>query len=168
MRSPQRSAAVGILIQLLVGATAGPVYSQADSGSRVRVTTNVRSQRPLVGTLISVDTDSFRLMASTSRKLVAIPTASIVRLERSRNRRTNAGGGAVLGAAIGGGTGLLLGLLASTEKDSFYEVDGGDVVVAALVLAVAGAGVGALIGAVSHREQWEEVPLPPALPRSPE
>jgi hypothetical protein len=168
MRSPQRSAAVGILIQLLVGATAGPVYSQADSGSRVRVTTNVRSQRPLVGTLISVDTDSFRLRASTTRKLVALPTASIVRVERSRNRRTNPGGGAVLGAAIGGGTGLLLGLLASTEKDSFYEVDGGDVVTGALVLAALGGGLGALIGAVSHREQWDEVPLPLASPRLPE
>jgi hypothetical protein len=92
MRSPQRRATVGILIQLLVGVTASPGYGQADSGSRVRVTT----------------------------------------------------------AAIGGGTGLLLGLIASTRKT------------------VSGAGLGALIGAVSHREEWEEVPLPVASPRSPE
>lgn len=63
---------------------------------------------------------------------------------------------------MGGGTGLLLGVLASTEEGSFYQIGADDVVVAALVLGAVGAGVGALIGAVSHREEWEEVPRPVA------
>jgi hypothetical protein len=158
---------VGALIQLLIWVTVGPAYGQADSGVRVRITTNVRSQWPVVGTLVSAGTDSLRVVASTSRKLVSIPTASVLRFERSRDRRTNAGGGAVLGAAIGGGAGLLLGVLASSEDGGFYEVGAGEVAVATLVLATVGTGLGALIGAASHREQWEEVALPISLtPRS--
>jgi hypothetical protein len=83
----------------------------------------------------------------------------VVRLERSRDRRTSAGRGAVIGGLVGAGSGLLLGVLASADDDSFYEVGTGDVFVVTLMLGAVGAGVGALIGSISHQERWEPMPL---------
>ena len=151
---------VGLVVgPLLLPVITGPIAAQADSGSRVRVTTSAGAQRRWVGTLVQVDADSIRLTSAPDRKIVSLPTASVVRLERSVDRRTNAGGGAVIGALVGGGAGLLLGVLASSEETSWYEVGAGDVFAATAVLAAAGGGIGALIGAASHKERWEPVGL---------
>jgi hypothetical protein len=149
-----------LLAQLLLLATAPPVHSQADSGLRVRITTSASRQPIWVGTLISADQDSVKLVSAKDRQLVALPIARIVRAERSRGRRSNAGRGATIGAFVGGGTGLILGLLASGEEDSFYEVGADEVIVAMAFLAAAGAGIGALVGAVTPRDQWEPLTLP--------
>jgi hypothetical protein len=151
---------VGLVVgPLLLPVITGPMAAQADSGSRVRVTTSAGAQRRWVGTLVQVDTDSIRLTSARDRKIVSLPTASVVRVERSVDRRTNAGGGALIGALVGGGAGLVLGILASSEEDSWYEVGAGDVLAATAFLAAIGGGVGALIGAVSHKERWEPTPL---------
>jgi hypothetical protein len=149
-----------LLAQLLLLATAPPVHSQADSGLRVRITTSASRQPIWVGTLISADQDSVKLVSAKDRQLVALPIARIVRAEQSRGRRSNAGQGATIGAVVGGGTGLILGLLASGEEDSFYEVGADEVIVAKAFLAAAGAGIGALVGAVTPRDQWEPLTVP--------
>lgn len=154
-----------LLAQLLLLATAPPVHSQADSGLRVRITTSASRQPIWVGTLISADQDSVKLVSAKDRQLVALPIARIVRAERSRGRRSNAGRGATIGAFVGGGTGLILGLLASGEEDSFYEVGADEVIVAMAFLAAAGAGIGALVGAVTPRDQWEPLTLPGQMNR---
>jgi hypothetical protein len=149
-----------LLAQLLLLASAPPVHCQADSGLRVRITTSPSRQPVWVGTLISADQDSVRLVSARDRQLVALPMARVVRAEWSRGRRSNAGRGATIGLVVGGGTGLILGLLASGEEDSFYEVGAEDVIVAMAILAAAGAGIGALVGAVTPRDQWEPLTLP--------
>ena len=153
-----------LLAQLLLLATAPPVHSQADSGLRVRITTSASRQPIWVGTLISADQDSVIQFSAKDRQLVALPIARIVRAERSRWRRSNAGRGATIGAFVGGGTGLILGLLASGERegeeDSFYEVGADEVILAMAFLAAPGAGIGALVGAVTPRDQWEPLTLP--------
>jgi hypothetical protein len=58
-------------------------------------------------------------------------------------------------------------LLASGEgeEDSFYEVGADEVIVAMAFLAAAGAGIGALVGAVTPRDQWEPLTLPGQVKR---
>ena len=151
---------LGLSVGHLLMAITQPAGAQADSGSRVRVTTNVGLQRRWTGALISAGADSVRLTSSRDGRVVSFPTATVMRLEQSHDRRTNAGGGAVIGALIGGGTGLVLGLLASSEDDSWFEVGPGEIAAASLTLAAMGGGLGAIIGAVSHRERWEPMPIP--------
>jgi hypothetical protein len=153
------------MVLVLLLTIAPPVHSQADSGLRVRITTSASRQPRWVGTLISVDNDSVRLMSAGGRQRVALPITRIVRAERSRGRRSNAGRGAMIGALVGGGAGFILGLLASGEQDSFYEIGADEVIVAMAFLGAAGAGIGALVGAVTPRDQWEPLTLPGQMNR---
>jgi hypothetical protein len=126
------------------------------SGSRIRVTTVSGSR---VGTLISAATDSIWLVSAKDSMALAVPTQSVVRLEHSLGQRPATGRGALIGALIGAGTGLLLGILASTEEGGWYEVGAEEVLSASLVAGGTGAVLGALIGSVSRREKWQPVPL---------
>ncbi len=159
MRMRLWSVGVGVVAgHLLLLVTAPSVTAQADSGTRVRASTSSGYRRSWVGTFVSLDADSLRLLRRDS--LVSLPVSSVVRLERSRDRRTSAGRGAVIGGLVGAGTGLLLGVLASNDEGDLYEVSTGDVFVVTLIVGAVGAGIGALIGSISHRERWEPMPLP--------
>jgi hypothetical protein len=149
---------------LQVSATQAPPIRQptveADSGSRVRITVNKPAKRSHYGTLVSADADSLRF-TTDSTGLVAIPTASVVRFERSRGRRSNAGRGAVIGGVSLGAAGLILGIGAAVEDaDWGPEIGPEGVVLATLFFGAAGAGFGALIGAASKGERWEPLALP--------
>jgi hypothetical protein len=99
-----------VALAMLVVGLAPFVQGQTEAGVRVRVTTN--AHKKVVGTLMTADADSVRLISSKNRRVVSVPTASIVRLEKSGGRRSNFGGGALIGGLVGGGVGLLLGVLA--------------------------------------------------------
>jgi hypothetical protein len=159
MSTTQRWTLVCLAGQLIVTGAPSPVCAQGDSGIRIRVTTDVPKQKPWVGTLISAGSDSVRLRPREGG-VISVPSASIIRVERSRGRRNDAGKGAVVGAIILGGTGLLLGIAASSDEDSFIEIGAEEVVGVTAVFAAVGAGLGALMGSGSHREQWEPVTLP--------
>jgi hypothetical protein len=146
------------LVVIAVGAQSAG--GQVDSGARVRVTTDSLGQQRLVGTLLSADSDSLRLRSARDHQPVAVSTASVVRLEQSHGRRTRSGHGAAVGALVGGGAGLLLGLIASGENDSWFEIGPGEIAAASVFLAAGGALIGVLIGAASHTERWEPVPVP--------
>jgi hypothetical protein len=154
-----RSALMMATVELLVAGTVDVAYGQADSGSRVRIT-DVHSHKRMVGTLISADSDSLRLTSSKDQSVLTVPTRSVARLERSRGQRPSTGRGALIGALAGGGTGLLLGIAASTESDSWVQIGGGEVAAVTVIFGLGGAGIGALIGSASHHEQWDSVPIP--------
>jgi hypothetical protein len=155
-----------ILTALLqVSATQAPLTRQArvdaDSGSRVRITVDQPSKHSHVGTLVSTDADSLRFTTDTGG-LVAIPTGSVTRFERSRGRHSNAGRGALIGGVSLGAAGLILGVGASAESNSGWGPDIGaeEVVLATLIMGAAGTGIGALIGAASKGERWEPLTIP--------
>jgi len=139
-------------------ALAGPLSGQADSGARVRVTTAQPKQR-VVGTLVSLEADSLRITSAKDQQSVAFPTGSVVQLERSVGRRSQAGHGAVVGGVAVGGLGLLLALVASSENDSWLEIGPGEVFTITAAFGAVGAGVGALIGSASHTDRWEPIPV---------
>jgi hypothetical protein len=155
-----RSALMMVTVELFLVGAVDVAHGQADSGLRVRITTDGGSHKRMVGTLLSADSDSLRLTSSNDQRVLTVPTRSVVRLERSRGQRPSTGRGARIGALVGGGTGLLLGIAASSESDSWVQIGAEEVAVVTVVFGLAGAGVGALIGSVSHHEQWDSVPIP--------
>jgi hypothetical protein len=110
--------------------------------------------------LVSADADSLRFTTDTS-DVVAIPTGSVTRFERSRGRRSNAGRGALIGGLSLGAFGLVIGIGAATEDNSSsFDVGVEDVALGTLILGATGAGLGALIGAASKGEHWEPLAIP--------
>ena len=130
---------------------------EADSGSRVRITVGKTKH---VGALVSADADALRFTTDTSG-VVAIPTASVTRFERSRGRRSNAGRGALLGGVIGGAMGLIGGLGAEADNSDWgIEIGAEGIALATLFFGATGAGLGALIGAASKGEKWQPLTIP--------
>jgi hypothetical protein len=124
-------------------------------GQRVRLRTATTSPW-LVGTLVAVDADTLRLRVADSAPVVSVARATIGRLDVSGGRHSNAGRGAVYGAAVLGGLGLLAGVAcANSDTYTWVRCDGGDVAALTVWGAAFGAGFGALIGAMSHREDWQ-------------
>ncbi len=147
---------------LQVSATQAPSSRQptveADSGSRVRITVGKTSKH--VGTLVSADADSLRFTTDTSG-VVAIPTSSVTRFERSRGRRSNAGKGALIAGVIGGALGLIGGIGAEADNSDWgIEIGAEGIALATLFLGATGAGLGALIGAASKGEKWKPLTIP--------
>lgn len=152
------------LLTALLQVSAAPAPSsrqptvEADSGSRVRITVGKTKH---VGTLVSADADSLRFITDTSG-LVAIPTVSVTRFERSRGRRSNAGQGALIGGVTGGAMGLIGGIAAEAESSGSWGIDVGPegIALATLFFGATGAGLGALIGAASKGEKWQPLTIP--------
>ena len=148
------------LLTALLQVSAAPAPSptvEADAGSRVRITVGKTKQ---VGALVSADADSLRFITDTSG-LVAIPTVSVTRFERSRGRRSNAGRGALLGGVIGGAMGLIGGIGAEADNSDWgIEIGAEGIALATLFFGATGAGLGALIGAASKGEKWEPLTIP--------
>jgi hypothetical protein len=119
-------------------------------GQRVRLV--LQAGDPVVGHLLESSGDSFRL-AGTTGPARTIPASEVRRLEVSVGRHSHAGRGAAIGSAVGG----VLGLLAVASAESDYYYTDGEKVVGVVGLTAMGAGVGALIGGLTHSERWQEV-----------
>jgi len=132
-------------------------------GSRVRLKTVAPSAKSVQGDLLRLSEDSLHIVPAGGADTLAFATGAIDRLEVSRGQHSKTGRGAVLGAAIGAGAGLVFGALASAEECSGLgcpEIGPGEIVAVMALFGATGAGLGALIGAASHSERWEQVPRP--------
>ena len=156
-----RAIAMFVLLQVGVLLEAQALPAQVEAGSRVRVTTAPVSPLRRIGSLVSLDSDSLRYSRWDTSSVIALPLASVARLERSTGRRLNTGRGAMIGGLIGAGFGLFLGIAASTDNSGWWEVGVDDIAAVTAILGAGGAGVGALIGSLSRRDRWESVPLTP-------
>jgi hypothetical protein len=93
-----------------------------------------------------------------------LPLDAVSQIEIPAGRRSNWDKGARTGAIMGGAVGLLLGGLYAACDDGFVcpQTPGQKVGGALAVTGTFGLGggiVGALIGAMSTRERWQEVPM---------
>jgi len=168
----------GFLIVSPAGLSAQTDVSPVLLNSRVRVTTRSAPGLAAVGTLGAWDGHSLELSGSEFAPQT-IPLSDVVRLEVSRGKK----GHWLVGTLVGAGVGLGVGLIAAsgnesepTDPSNLFEPfaaelgetteDAGIVLLSTL----AGAGLGALVGALIKTEKWEDVPLaarlgPPAVAR---
>jgi hypothetical protein len=135
---------------------AGPLAAQAD-GTPVRVQTREDQGRWITGRAVGITADSIGIarmlgpVRKRSNDTVYVARNDLVRMQVSRGRKNNVVRGAIGGAAVG----LVLGVAAAVGSEgSMVEFGGG----AVAGLTVGLGGLGALFGALSHHEIWEEVP----------
>ena len=138
-------------VGIMTGAVALPAQEATVSlrGQRVRLV--LLAGDPLVGRLLEVGADSFRLARPGEAR--TIPASDVRRVELSVGRHSHAGRGAVIGAVVGGALGLLA---VASAGDDYYYTDG-EKVAGAVGITAMGAGVGALIGGLTHSERWQEL-----------
>jgi hypothetical protein len=135
-------------------------------GSRIRVTTDRKKQREIVGKLVAGDDQSLTLDLGNAKAPVVVPRTAITRVERSMrpSRKADfalAGGVLGLGLAIaagqsGCGSSAHLGPDRPLPVDGLFCFSSTDLtILAAVELVPLFATIGGLIG----RERWKKVPL---------
>jgi hypothetical protein len=140
---------------VLCGVSAFPSESHVVAvGSRVRVNAPEVGPAPLIGTVVGLEPHAVVVQDGSSRTSTRVSLGSTTTIEVSGGRRSKAGRGAVLGAAVGAMPGLLMTF---GDYNSDPEHSPGAV---AAVGAAAGAAVGAAVGWALKSEQW----LPAAVP----
>jgi len=149
-----------VLLVTLVGAEPVGAVPSAQTGDRVRATLIAQPAPRVVGTLLSYRTESITLAAEPDSAESTLARASIERLEISTGMHSNAGRGAKLGAAAGfftlGAVGAVAGGAAYDNPVPWFVLGP----IYGVLGALAGAGVGAVIGANSEHEGWERVRVP--------
>jgi hypothetical protein len=136
---------------------AGRIAAQAD-GTPIRIQTRTKPGKWITGRAAGITADSVGLAQSSgnvvtrSYDTLRYARTELARMEVSRGHKSNVGRGAL----IGGGIGLVLGVacVAATSEDDWGGCEGGSEVA---VLTLGFGGLGALFGALSHHELWEEV-----------
>ena len=133
------------------------------AGDRVRVAFGTSECQPClaVGLVAAFSTDSVALAVGNRTDTLRLPIASVTRFEVSRGRKSKTLSGMGIGAAIGVGTGAILGAIA-TSGECLFESDpcpGAGAVAGAVLLGVPGLLVGTIVGALTKSDRWEEVPL---------
>ena len=143
--------------------------------SRVRVTTHSAPGLATAGTLESWDGESLELSGSGFAPQT-IPLSDLAKLEISRGKKGHWLAGTLIGAGLGIGVGLVAASGNEAEPsdpsnlfEPFAAELGETTEDAGIVLlsTLAGAGLGALVGALIKTEKWEEVPIPTAAPQGP-
>lgn len=155
------SSRASVIAGALLAAAALDLAAQSSTlkpGARIRVA----AERTYTGTLIGLDTTHLRLQPQGRADTVVVPTGAVTKLELSTGQKSAAGRGALIGALVGGGLGLLLGTAAASEScdPNKWCIDYGGEAVAAGVVLLGGVGAltGAFIGALSRTDRWEPVP----------
>jgi hypothetical protein len=142
---------------LAVLATAPGLSAQLPSGVVPGDLIRIRSGASapwLTGRAMESRNDSLLLERQGNAGVVGLGRGEIVALQRG-TRHTAAGKGALIGFGAGAAVGVGLGL--SLASDDFFECNAGCVVGSGAIFGLMGAGVGALIGAVTHSTRWVDL-----------
>lgn len=117
----RRSLVVGLIVGLIgVGPVSGGEASLPVLGPRVRVTAPGVSGKRLVGTLLAMDDTTLTLQPQKGTDVLEVPRSAINRIELSR-RPSRRGKGAGIGALVGLGAAVIIGLAAGDDCGSLPE-----------------------------------------------
>ncbi len=159
-----RHATILVAILAFVPLASATAQVPVRPGARVRVTRppicradticGGRSPRQSVGTFLAWKADS--LVVQSNGDTLQVALMNVTRLDVYRGRKAQAGTGAVVGGLA---VVVLLAIAAATCDASFGCPTAGEAAKPLLIGGAAGAFVGALIGAATNTDRWEEVPL---------
>jgi len=121
-------------------------------GAHVRVTAPHLPNGRLQGALTRIDADTL-VIGSTP-----IARHTLTRVEVSTGRRSRLGRGLGVGFLAGAGLGAILGAGVGNDGGEFCTATQ-CAVAGAAVVGVGGMVLGALVGAMTHTDRWQEVPL---------
>jgi hypothetical protein len=121
-------------------------------GSRIRVTSPELGPQPLVGKVVALPPGAVVVSGDGgTQRRVTLGSASS--LEVSAGRKSRAGRGAMIGAAVGGMTGILINV-------GDYNTDGPNTLAVSAVGAVSCAALGALVGLAFRTDDWRPATVP--------
>ncbi len=124
-----------------------------EAGARIRITAPYLSDRPIEGTFEAVRDTFFVFRRGQATETTELRLSQIKRLEVVQGNRTNVGGGAAIGALIGGLAGAAVGLgIRGAAGDVQEDLP--------LITGAIGAGGGLLVGTLLgslKRDRWVEV-----------
>ncbi len=156
-----RIAALVFVLFLAVVAELRAQEAPVAQGDRVRISARIPYGR-VVGTVAGLSADTLMVDIRSGDARLAVPLASVTRLEVSRGQKSAIAKGARIGFLVGAGVGVGVGALfgAGLGED---VCSSGCVGAFAGIGALGGGAVGTLIGlgigASSKTDQWEAVPL---------
>jgi len=145
---------------------------EVSPGTRVRITATSIAEHRIVGTILTIGADTltlrtkrkvapFMLKSNGQAETLAIPFASVTKLEVIRGKKRNVVKGAGIGVVVGGLSGVVYGfsegddppggILEWTAKEKAAMLG--------IMGSLSGVVLGALIGALKTTDQWEKAPL---------
>ena len=154
-----RSLLLLLAVPVSLTRSANAQHSEAEPGTRVRITAPGVVAGAFEGTIIARRADSVEI-ASPQRRPMTVALARITSMEISRGASRS--DGAVRGVMWGGSIGLLLGLVTLPALEcnrSPCTVSDDTKAGYVLLNGIAGVGWGAIIGAIASRERWERLDL---------
>lgn len=144
----------------------GPALgAQAGLREGVRVRVESPGAPRVTGIVHSVSPDSIVVFAEPGATKLGFARTSIRKLEVSQGRSAASGAmkGALWGGGIFGAIGLIAAVSADSDPNSDYYLVGESPYALALLLAVEGAGFGAIIGGFVRSEKWDNVNVQPMI-----
>ena len=150
-----------IMLGLSLALLSGREIAAQDSSGALRPGETIRVYGPgkfrLTGEFMERDSVSMVIRPSglDARR---VPLDGIRKVEVRTAHKSRLG----TGAAAGAGAGAVLGvvMVGAVDNDPYFNLccSGGDYALGAVLFATAGAGIGAVIGALSHKDTWTRVP----------
>lgn len=154
-----------VIAALCLSTSARAQLEDLRTGARVRLRAPADLAGQVEGVIVARHADTVVLALSNAAP-VSVPLASITFAEiyRGRDRAAGARKGAIWGAAVGLGLGVIGAQLpdCTPPRCGTAEKVQGGVAIAAL-----STGVGALVGMAVRAERWERLELPPVRPLTP-
>lgn len=122
------------------------------TGEHIRVKTTKLGSAWQEGILVKIDRDSLVLNSNEDVTNISLPLSSLAKIQINRGRRSGGGTGAAIGFLTGAVLGFAVGYVVDCGDDC-PPLQGG------ATLALVGGLGGAIVGAVTKVDQWQEIPL---------